>query len=430
MNSKEVNTTNSVRVIGSVVRINKLALLDLTCILWICNDLLRLIVNKILSYVSLTGISPRVVSFIIYMPLLCYIYMTGKLPWKKFHWIFLICVFYFSVTLIVNPSYYYWYARSSYGVFDVIFRPDKGAIWAFLIMEIMWSNDRVWHVFKTSMPLLLIYNIFKWAQAQQVGYWEYVNSSGVISTRSYSLEFGYSMAFLLLLSLLFLIRENKKKYLYIVIAAISFVLMINSGSRGSLICVFAFMLLSIVKGNLKTNKKIICFIGIFLITILFIVYGYQIASWMITLMERFGLSSRTLLSILNGQITDDSGRDVIYSIVIGAIKKNPILGYGAYGDRQFVGPSYNWGYSHSIIYEMMIDFGVILGSIFLVVIAYRSIKLVVTTREEKAVSIIMLLISMVSRLFVSDTFWGDQYFWMLLAIIILEHPKIKIKMIR
>lgn len=94
---------------------------------------------------------------------------------------------------------------------------------------------------------------------------------------------------------------------------------------------------------------------------------------------------------LSGDITSDNGRDAIYALAAGAVKTMSFLGYGAFGDRQFITPYYYWGYCHNIILELIIDFGWLFGIIIFLIICVRSIQVLIRAREEQTFVICILL---------------------------------------
>ncbi len=65
--------------------------------------------------------------------------------------------------------------------------------------------------------------------------------------------------------------------------------------------------------------------------------------------------------ILEGQITQDTGRFEIYGTVIGELNRFPITGIGLWGDRRIL----NHLWSHNIFVEILADWGYLIGSLFI-----------------------------------------------------------------
>lgn len=74
-------------------------------------------------------------------------------------------------------------------------------------------------------------------------------------------------------------------------------------------------------------------------------------------MDGLGLSVRIFEKLIEGDIADSSGRDLIVSQLLGALKNQP-MGFGLLGDRTIVGV-----YAHNIFIELLVSFGYFFGSI-------------------------------------------------------------------
>lgn len=388
---------------------------NITCILWICNNLVRIVCAKMLSLFGLTSLVSYMTIAVIYIPLLLYIILTKKIPWRYFHWVFLLCSGFFLITLLIHPDYAQWYFRDSYGIMQLSFSPSRGAIWGFLMIEISGTVDKIWDNLRYGACGVGIYNIYLFLQARSLGYWEYMSASGVIAKRTYSLEFGYSMMFLFFVS--FVCFKLYKKGIYKWICVGTFLLMLYAGSRGAIICLCAFFILYLFFKQGKSLYKLFAGMGIAVAGgLLYLVYG-RLMLLLNFVLEKTNIQSRTLQKLVSGETMDDSGRHIIYQLIWDGIKENPVLGYGAFGDRQFIAPQYNWGYSHSILYEMMADFGIPLGILILIMLVMWSLLSILKCKNKLMVYIMIILFSMCTRLVISNTFWGDPYFWLLAAVL-------------
>lgn len=397
------------------IHIKKNFLLDLTCILWLCNTPVRMVIAKILSLVHQQSHAPLFTAILIYLPLIIYILVNEKIPWKFFHWFVIACLAFFGITYLIHPEYKHWYTRDAFGVYDTIFRPDRGAIWAFLMIEISGNEKRLWNNFKCASVGIFLYNFYLWIQAKRIGYWLFVDARGMETHRTYSLDFGYSMIFVLLV-LMFSYTFDKKRW-KLLSAILVFLLILDSGSRGSFLCLLVCVMLTLFSGRKTIAKKLRNILIVGASGCIVLLCWNKILLILIKLIRKFNISSRTLIMLVSGEATDDNGRDAIHSIILKQIKEKPLTGYGAFGDRQFIGPRFNWGYSHSILYEMWADFGVILGSIFLFLLLFLAIKIILTEKNEVKSAVIIVILSIGSRLALSNTFWGDPYYWMLVAFI-------------
>ena len=391
-------------------------LLDLTVVLWFCATPLKAVLSRFLYIFDAQDLLELFSIAIIFTPLFLYMLTQRKIPTCNFFILSLFVVgLFFIVTLAMNPAYERWYSRETYGVWDTILKPDQGAIWVVLMVEISKSPKRFFKNIHTSAMLLFLYSFFQVYQSVQNGGWTYIDYQGVESLRPYNLEFGYTSTFIALVCFTAFIFNKKPSELLFAIIASCFVFMY--GSRGPLICLIIFTLLMVLFFSSSIKNRAILLPCLLFLLIFLVSFGesslYMIASWI----QNAGIESRTITSFLDNQVFDDSGRSQIYTLAEQAILANP-YGYGAFGDRPIIGPYYNWGYSHNIILEMLITFGVLFGTVFLILIVVANIGALLINRNNKVIiSLLVISISMSSSLWVSDTFWGNIYFWMMLAIL-------------
>ena len=245
-------------------------LLDLTCVLWLCNAPLRLVLMNLLRIVRLSGFTILFENILIFIPLVLYIVIERVIPWKYFHWLLLVLSSFFVITLKIHPEYEYWYSRDIFGVWYTVFRPDHGAIWAFLIVELSQKEERLWKNLNVYAVVLFLYNLYNLYQATIAGTWMAYNATGELAEKSYSLDFGYDMVFIALVALSQF--QEKKTYKYIILATACFFLSITQGSRGALICLAVFLGLSMFNGKQSSSKKIL-YVFIFIVIVL-VFYSY------------------------------------------------------------------------------------------------------------------------------------------------------------
>ena len=130
------------------------------------------------------------------------------------------------------------------------------------------------------------------------------------------------------------------------------------------------------------------------------------------------IGSRTVDAIISGNIADPNGRLKLWSYSIEAIKDSPIFGHGLYGDRPYVGNTFRWGYSHNIVLEMMASFGVF-GLAFCLLILFLVLKYLTKKDFKEDRSLLIIIVSICCKLFISDSFLYLDMFWMLIGLFIL-----------
>ena len=74
-------------------------------------------------------------------------------------------------------------------------------------------------------------------------------------------------------------------------------------------------------------------------------------------MDGLGLSVRIFEKIIEGEIADSTGRDLLISQLLGVLNNQP-MGLGLLGDRAIIGV-----YAHNIFIELLVSFGYFFGSI-------------------------------------------------------------------
>jgi hypothetical protein len=121
-----------------------------------------------------------------------------------------------------------------------------------------------------------------------------------------------------------------------------------------------------------------------------------------------GIKSRTIELFQQKEI-HLSGRGPIYENVYNSILENPISIKGIFSDFLVTGVN---DYSHNIVLELLYQFGIILGGIFLILILILFIFSIF--RKQKTIQdnlIFIFAIISVVHLMVSSTLWLNIDFW-------------------
>ena len=147
---------------------------------------------------------------------------------------------------------------------------------------------------------------------------------------------------------------KKRQFLPWIFAAVGFFYLLSLGTRGPLLIVFAFLISDIFLSKyVKKHIKIAFAIFAILIVFIFLIPSvYQIVLPPInTLLKRIGLSTRVFDSFLYEKVssTFDSGRSELYSFAVDKILEKPFLGYGVYGEWEWIG----WNV-HNVFLEIFI----------------------------------------------------------------------------
>lgn len=410
---------------GKSLRIRGLTLSYTSACTWMfvtymASGFLRTLLSIILSKLRMGSTHVLFANLIIYTPffiLLLYSLCCKKIFFgiKQFCFVFITMALLFFITWLLNPSYEVYLTRSVFGAADSVFRPDFGAIWGFLIVAVSVDSKRLYYNLYLGAWGLAVYCIYQYAGFLGSGYWNVYNYLGELDKQTYSLDFSYSCCFCASIFLVMYSKKHCMKDLLMFIISVS--LMILGGARGSIACLAVFMGLYYLKTFLQLShkKKFIVIVGlaasVFFLYILMPVIINRLSQ----------INSRSIQSILTGSFTEDNGRLQIYAIVEAAMEKMPFWGYGPFGDRPFIAPHYYWGYAHNIVYEIIMDFGWVIGIAILAVFGVRCVQVYIQAKEFD-LAVISILLGANAKLFLSASFWAYAQFWMLLAYLFVIVP--------
>lgn len=208
------------------------------------------------------------------------------------------------------------------------------------------------------------------------------------------------------------------------------VIVIFYGSRGAVLSMLVFLLFCFIRYYSKGKKVQLCVI-FGTITAMFYFFWNQIFSIIIGLSGAIGITSRNLMLIQSSLISQDTHRfDTVYAYSIDLIKKNFLIGNGIGADRVIGGGSQY--YSHNIILELCVNFGIIIGAILFIYLAYIGFKMLIISNDLDWVSyfapfyiITMVRLMVSSSLYLVSEFWTFLFIYYTYLSIIKENNNIK-----
>lgn len=235
--------------------------------------------------------------------------------------------------------------------------------------------------------------------------------------RDYSIDFVYSMGFsyaCLLPALVFLNRAffNFKMHYFLSTFLITLLIMVL-GSRGALLCIAVYLAIMLVKQkSLKALFGVTFFLGSLYI------FSKNILIFITKIIEKIGISSRSIAMILNNEITTHlSGREYYYQTIIENIKANPLIFKGINASYVILDGSY----PHNIFLELIFDLGLVIFVPVLFLLVFLSYK-TIFSKKSAVNDIECILFSMaVPSLLVSGSLWVSWNFWMWLALALKQH---------
>ena len=236
--------------------------------------------------------------------------------------------------------------------------------------------------------------------------------SGKAFLGSYSMALSYYM---LLPAIIFLNKLLERFSLKLLIFfLISIVIILSLGSRGAILCLGLFIVLKLLRNIILATSYTGFFQTLVIIGLIIIIFLQidKIIVFLNTTMLYFGIESRTLRLLLSDEISL-SGRENIYSSVINALVENPLLGIGLGADRKFT----TTGYVHNFYLEVLANFGVVVGSLFLILLTFLIIKSLFIKNKDLYSLVIMWISLGFIHLMVSSSYLIDIKFWIFMGLI-------------
>lgn len=210
-----------------------------------------------------------------------------------------------------------------------------------------------------------------------------------------------SRAYSLLLAVLFAINYafDKKKLIAIFFSIVGFLLLLSLGTRGPIMISLAFIISKIF---FSTKKRGGYFVVVALLLLMWFVnspYWNVFLIFFQNIISSLGFSTRVIdLTIQGETLTHYSERDEIFTLLISKIKESPLIGWGVYGEWQFVG----WS-AHNMYLEILVHFGIITGGLIILWMFFIAIKAFVSS---KATPVRGLVLMFACNVFVRGVFGG------------------------
>ncbi len=233
---------------------------------------------------------------------------------------------------------------------------------------------------------------------------------GKASVGSYSMSLSY---YLLLPSVMFIDEFlDRPRLRNIMFALLSILLILAIGARGPIMCIAVFIILKLIRSPERLRFSHVCayLFSIFLVIIVVLFFDELLMS-IYNLLSRFGIRSRSILLFLQPEL-HLSGRDRVYSRVIAEIMDNPITGIGIGGDRRVIGG----GYAHNLFIELIADYGVLLGTLFVLALLVLMIRFFLSRNRYQYDMFAIWLSIGVIPLLVSSSYIEDMRFWIFLGL--------------
>lgn len=219
----------------------------------------------------------------------------------------------------------------------------------------------------------------------------------------YSLDYGYWIIVPILTFVYLYIKQRKAFYL--VAAFVMSITLILAGNRGPLvlgvICSVYMYVVSPKEGATRKNIVRVLVIGV-----LFLVLVLSSDYWL-SLLQKYSGRSRTLQKLIDGSLLESVTRDRLYIRVTSLIEENR-NGYGPLASRRIL-----FGYvpyPHSLVYEMQLDYGYVIGAILSgTIIVLGVINLFRYRKTDFRLVVGYIEIVGLGSLFVSSSYYYEIY---------------------
>lgn len=313
----------------------------------------------------------------------------------------------FFLTYRNHPEYHkVFFERSDWAIFSNVFN-FVSAPFAYYFIRCQKNINKL----KDDFLIIAYLNFF----GNCLGFMSSSNSAVSGNGESYNMLFGYQMALPAILFLWFFLSDRKKTH-YLILSIIGIAEGVFFGSRGCILgyaCFLIIYMLFIEKGftKYKAATIVISAFGAYaLISSRFKLFIYN-------MMIKFDIHSRTLKSLVEGDLTNDNGRDRIYEILRSSLEKAGLFrGYGVYGDRYLLDATF---YSHSLIYEILISFGIFFGVILLLLMFSALLCAFIKFRKKQNFGLLLAISSFtICHLLFSYSLWYEQMFGAMIGLLV------------
>lgn len=370
-----------------------------------------------MGLIGLESFSRGILLFLIYLVCAGLWGINRKFRVVDFVILLAIIIIFFGLTYLVHPEYNYVYTREYYGVWPYVLRPDNG-IYAYLFVRMLKEPTKLMRGLRVSGFLMMGYSLLLFIFSLRRGYWLGENYLGEVVHLSYDLNFGYNLVLPVCTFLLSGLKEKKVGDLFI--AAVGVIMIFIGGARGPFLSIIIFGILYILMSTTESKHRIRNVLLILIIGGVVLIYYRALLTFVGNTLDTLGISSRTITKLLDGSISEDNGRYEIWKAAINHIQAHP-FGSGAMGARNALYHIHYVGHPHNFFLEVLIDYGIFLGAIFIVIMGVASFKLLFAKKYYSWRWIYLLFFAQACTLLTSYTYWNSNGVWGALAIAMCAH---------
>ena len=233
-----------------------------------------------------------------------------------------------------------------------------------------------------------------------------------IGSNNYSMSLSY---YLLIPSLIYLYYFLKDytflNFLLFVFSTIGILLI---GARGPILCIVVYIIVFIFNNIRGYNSKglLMCYLASVFIFCIGIIFFNDIIYLVSKVLDYFNIYSRTINFLLNDTF-NLSEREKLYFGAFQLIREHPLIGIGIAGDRL-----YFQGYVHNLFLELILNYGIILGFSFSIMLIYIFAKSIISVDKETSnFNLIFICLGVIPLMF-SSSYLVNVWFWIYLGLIL------------
>lgn len=208
-------------------------------------------------------------------------------------------------------------------------------------------------------------------------------------------------------------------------AIIALFIIVAAGCRGAIICYILFVLVLLLFNLKKKTGSLSKYLSIFII----IIFTFLIFSNVATIgvvesfFDKMDISSRIINTATDNTFFESSSRDLIKKSIMEGLSIWP-WGYGLFGDRYITYLYYGQPeYAHSIIYETIANFGIVITPLLWIWIVYYFVKLFKKVQANDFGYLFLVVFVFSFKLFFSSSYLNEVSFWIVLGMLISFNSK-------
>lgn len=391
--------------------------------LFLCGDLVWSVIFHAGKIVGLgdddRAIFVAIQSMITFFPVFLSAVMYHKIRKTGFFILLPLCLLLFLLSAEIHPEYRTWIFAGNWDIWTCIFAPSCG-LYAFLYIQSIKKCDSLFKTVYIATWFNFAYALVRFMRVLMVGTIVTFKSIGQTHIIDYDMTLGYMVAFG---AVVFLYKcVDKFNILDFGGLLFSIVIIVFGGSRGAFgLLILAFLFIGFEFREKLLNNKFFVTFSILCIGLIIIggISIKEIQAFLLNMLEKYDIHSRTLTMLISGHIADDNGRNAINDAAIQLIKTGGIFGHGVYGDRYVLVKVQDAGYPHNICLEMAAQFGVAFAVTILTIISALVIATFFNSKDKNFRIVYLAFLISSGKLIMSDSFWYNKYFWGLLGLTVM-----------